>query len=182
MVFGEQLDHISDYVEQNITPLNEEQLNWKLTPSKWSIAQCLDHIIITNTKYFGVFDSLLNGGYHPTLWQRISPLSNWWGRQLLKWTDSIPHKKITTPSVLAPSENLADTDIVPLFLHNQEQLIKYLEQLNSVSKQTEIIISSPVSSVITLRLRTAMRAIVQHQQRHINQANNILHHSQFPRY
>src|SRR5262249_14252239 len=154
---------ISDYVKQNITVLDEEQLNWKLTPSRWSIAQCLDHIIVTNTKYFGVFENLLKNGYHPTLWQRISPLSNWWGKQLLQWSDPIPQKKIQTPSVLVPSDDIMDKDIVQRFLHHQEKLVKYFEQLNSLSKQNGIIISSPVSSFITFRLRTAMRAIVLHE-------------------
>ncbi|MEP6512466.1 MAG: DinB family protein [Parafilimonas sp.] len=181
MGYLEQIEHIGEYVRENFALLNEEQLNWKPRPHKWSIAQCLEHLINSNSKYFPAFEKLLQEGYHPSPWQSISPLSEMWGKKLLELTTSIPTKKIKSPSMFAPSRSTIDAGIIQRFLEHQQQLLQYLKQLKPISKQNKIIISSAVSSLITFDLRTAMKAVAQHEQRHLNQANNVLHHAQFPK-
>src|SRR4030095_12742942 len=116
MYLVEQLQHIRDYVDQNISGLNEEQLNWKTFSSRWSIAQCLDHILVTNTKYFEIFDQLLNKGYRPSSWERVSPFTSWWGKQLLRSTGAIAATKLKAPKVFAPSNDIIDEDIISSFL------------------------------------------------------------------
>jgi hypothetical protein len=182
MYLVEQLKHIREYVDQNISGLNEEQLNWKILPSRWSVAQCLHHLIVTNAKYFETFDQILNKGYRPTSWERVSPFTAWWGKQLLKSTEAFAAVKLRAPKVFAPSNGVIETDIATQFLEHQDHLIRYFEQLHAITKRKNITITSPASSIVTLNLRTSMRAIVQHEQRHINQANNVLHHAHFPKY
>ena len=41
--------------------LNGTQLNWKPNPDKWSVGQCLDHLIVSNSQYFPIFDEILSG-------------------------------------------------------------------------------------------------------------------------
>jgi uncharacterized damage-inducible protein DinB len=36
--------------------LSEDQINWKLSAESWSIAECVDHLIVTNKLYFNEFE------------------------------------------------------------------------------------------------------------------------------
>ncbi len=37
--------------ERLVEPLDDEQFNWSPAPGAWSIAQCIDHLNVTNQKY-----------------------------------------------------------------------------------------------------------------------------------
>jgi len=45
----EEAIHIPEKIDQHFNGLNEEALNHKPTPTKWSIGELLDHLIVTNT-------------------------------------------------------------------------------------------------------------------------------------
>ncbi len=51
--------------------LNEEQLNWKPGPEKWSIAQCLDHLAVTSSKFDQYLETALGRGR--SKWPVTSP-------------------------------------------------------------------------------------------------------------
>ena len=176
----EQLQEIENYVKQNLVQLSAEQLNWKPALGKWSIAQCLHHIIISNQTYFSSFEKIVNNNYHPSLWQKINPFSRKIGHMLTNSISAIPEKKISAPKIFIPSNEYFSVEILDKFLTHQQKLIPLIAALKKL-KTREIIISSPVSSIITIRLKDALILIAQHEQRHINQANNILHHSLFPK-
>ena len=36
--------------------LSESQINWKPSPENWSIAECVDHLIVTNKLYLKEFE------------------------------------------------------------------------------------------------------------------------------
>src|SRR3954469_7557690 len=39
--------------------LNEAQLNWKPSPEQWGIAQCLEHLAITSSKFDDYFSAAI---------------------------------------------------------------------------------------------------------------------------
>lgn len=181
MALSTQLQNINDYIHKNFIDLSEEQLNWKPSSASWSIAQCLDHLIVNNTNYFKTFDALMNDTFHSTFWQRFSPFTNWFGKKLLEFTAAVPQKKVKAPASFLPSKSLLDKNITQRFLQQQEKLLQYFNKLEPLSKSKRIIISSPVSNLITFNLDTLLLAFANHEQRHINQAKKILNHLQFPK-
>ena len=82
MALTDQLNSSTDYVNTNIASLNEEQLNWKSAPTTWSVAQCLDHLVVNNLKYFAIFDEIVNDSYQQTTWRRISPFTGFLEKKL----------------------------------------------------------------------------------------------------
>ena len=42
------LEQIKNTAQVELSALNSSQLNWKPADKKWSIAQCLDHLIVSN--------------------------------------------------------------------------------------------------------------------------------------
>ncbi len=177
----EQFEYANNYVRKNLCSLNNEQLNWKPSADKWSIAQCIHHLIVNNTKYFKTFDAIINNNYSQTFWQRTSPFTKWLGKKLLQFTAAEPHKKAKAPRMFSPSSsNIAD-DIIQKFLEQQDVLLGYFNKLEPFAAANKIIVSSPLSGIVTFDLKTLLTAFGQHEIRHINQADAVLHHPQFPK-
>ena len=176
-----QLDSVTGQARQNFELLSWEQLNWKPSPEKWSIAQCLEHLIVNNTNYFKSFDAIVNDAYRQTFWQRSSPFTNWFEKKLLEFTAPDPKTKVKAPPSFSPSKTFIYKNIVQRFLDQQEKLLQYFQKLEPLANSKKIIVSSPFSGLVTFKLDTLLLALVNHEQRHINQADKVLHHSQFPK-
>lgn len=52
-------NELATYAQARFGGLSEGQLNWKPDSERWSIAQCLHHLITTNAAYFPVFEQVL---------------------------------------------------------------------------------------------------------------------------
>ena len=181
MALTDQLNRSTDYVNTTIASLNEEQLNWKSSPVTWSVAQCLDHLVVNNIKYFTIFDEIINDNYQQTTWQRISPFTGFLEKKLLEFTAAVAEKKVKAPPSFSPSTSLIDKNIIQRFLQQQETLIQYFGRLEPIANSKKIIVSSPFSGLVTFRLNILLTALTNHEQRHINQADKILKHPQFPK-
>jgi hypothetical protein len=181
MALSAQFQNINDYVEKNIAPLSEEQLNWKASPKTWSTAECLEHLIVNNTNYFKTFEAVINNTYRQTFWHRTSPFTGFFNKKLLEFTAAEAKTKVKAPPSFSPTVSVFDKNIVQRFLQQQETLAKYFDKLEPMAADKKIIISSPFSGLITFHLDTVLIAFVNHEQRHINQAEKVMHHPQFPK-
>lgn len=90
-----------------------------------------------------------------------------------------PTKKFTAPKIFEPSSSDIHS-ITSDFMHHQEVLKKYFQQLSALDG-SKTVIASPVSSMITYSLNDALQILAGHEQRHINQALNVLNNPNFPK-
>lgn len=176
----QQLDENTQRVRGLFDGLNSEQLNWKPAPDSWSVGQCLDHLLVGNKKYFDLFRSLASQAYKPSLWAKISPFSASIGKMLLNGTTPDATKKMKAPKVFQPSQSTISADIVSRFLDHQSELKGLMERMDMWADH-RVVIASPAASMLTYQLDTCLTIIVQHETRHINQAERVLNHAEFPR-
>jgi hypothetical protein len=47
--------------------LNAQQINWKPSADRWSVAQCLEHLITINREYYPQFGQIIKGEKKTTL-------------------------------------------------------------------------------------------------------------------
>ena len=52
----------NDDAKRLAAKLSEQQLNWKPSPDKWSIAQCLDHLAVTSSEFDSLFTDAVARG------------------------------------------------------------------------------------------------------------------------
>src|SRR5436853_6686630 len=152
MPLAAQFQNINNYVDKNITSLSEEQLNWKPSLQTWSIAQCLEHLIVNNTNYFKSFDAIVNDAYGQTFWQRSSPFTNWFEKKLLEFTAPDAGTKVKAPPSFSPSKTFIDKNIVQRFLDQQKKLLQYFQKLEPLASSKKIMVSSPFSCLVTFKL------------------------------
>lgn len=54
-----------------VNGLTEEQLNFKATPESWSVAECVEHIAVTESALFGIVDAALQSEPDPSLRKEV---------------------------------------------------------------------------------------------------------------
>lgn len=159
--------------------LSVQQLNWKPSPDKWSIAQCLDHLVVSNTQYFPVLEKIAAGNFKPGFWERTSPFSRFFGKLMVKELGETPKRKFKSPAVFQPSKSNIEDDIILRFNTHLDKLLNLISVFDKVDLE-KTIIKSPSIAFITYNLRDAITIIIQHLHRHINQGVRVLEEKEFP--
>lgn len=149
--------------------LDATALNRKPAPDSWSIAECLEHLLVSESAYIPFFDRIARGEYSMSTWQRFSPLSGLFGRLLVKSVTEEPSTKMKAPALFQPSTSAIDAAIVSRYLRHMDDFLQRLGHLEEVDLDATIITSPPMH-FITYSLRDALTLLVQHQVRHVNQA------------
>lgn len=159
--------------------LNAEQLNWKPADDQWSVAQCLEHLIVTDKQMLAVFDQTINGTRQTKFIERLPILPGLWGRMMVKVLVPGGKQKFKAPPSATPSSSTIDPQIVNQFIAHQqvvEEKLKAVENLNP----DEVIITSPFAGFMTYSLLDAGRIIIVHERRHMAQAERVMAAEGFP--
>jgi hypothetical protein len=160
--------------------LNQGQLNWKPASDSWSVAQCLDHLITANRGFHPVFDLILKGEYRMTFLHRMPFLPAFFGKIVIKAVSPDTPRKLKAPGLAQPSSSSIDPQIVERFVTQQRETLAKMKSLKDRGP-AEIIITSPLLSVVVYSLLDAFRLIVAHERRHFAQAQRVMRSDRFPR-
>ena len=163
------LTESSACVSLEFSSLSIDQLNWKPHPEKWSIGQCLDHIITTNSTYFPVFESVVHRKYMPGLWVRMSPFSNYFGNLLARTLGPERKKAYRSPKVFRPSQASILPEITTVFESHNRELIARVNKIIELELE-DVVIHSPASYFVTYTIFHAIAIIARHEERHLKQA------------
>jgi hypothetical protein len=172
-----ELRQAADEARESFGSLTPEQLNWKPAADSWSVAQCLDHLILTNEELIAPLKKKLAGDKN-TFWESWSPLTGFFGGFLRKSLRS-DAKKFKAPSktIVPPSDLPAD--IVERFVENIEKMSAMIISAEKLDAQ-KTIITSPFMGLITYRLSDGFDIITEHCKRHIRQAKRVTLSVDFP--
>lgn len=166
------IDIITNIIESEFGDMTKEQLNQKLNPQAWSIAQILEHLIIINSTYFPIVHALEHGTYTIPFIGKISFIPMFLGKALLASMKGSRKTKTTTFSIWEPSHSEIEADIIQRFRQHQEELKHMIVQCEHHIK-AHAIISSPANKYIVYPLSMAIDIIIAHEYRHIEQAREV---------
>lgn len=172
------LGTIADDARDSFGHLSAGQLNWKPSEKGWSVAQCLEHLILTNEQFFPEMDKLAAGTRKNSFFENYSPFSGMMGRFLIKAVTegsrpaTAPSKKIVPPSEVG-------ADIVEKYCAHQQEMIGKLIRTEGVDWD-KTVVTSPFLFVMTYTLADAYKVLVEHSKRHINQAKRVMGTEGFP--
>ncbi len=166
------LGSISGEAREAFGGLTVEQLNWKPSEKSWSVAQCLDHLITINSLYFPVFENLRTATLPNTFLERVSPLSGFFGRTLIKAMSPENPKKMKTSKKAYPSASDIDAGIVERFEEHNRELAGRIEKISPEIDLSRII-TSPLAGFVTYSLDDCLTMLVVHERRHVLQAKRV---------
>jgi len=168
----------SEKVRIEFNDLSFEQLNWKPAPGSWSIGQCLDHLIVSDSLYFPSLRKIAEDKFEMNTWEKWNPLGMLFGKMLVNQTQEKVKKKLSAPKVFVPSSSQVDIGILDRFQKHQDTLLEYIASFKNTDPD-RLHITSPVGRFITYSLRNAITILIQHQHRHINQAIRVKNDKEF---
>ena len=171
----QKIDKNTEQFFNAFSEINAAQLNWKPNPGKWSIGQCIDHIIVTNATYFPVLQEIIENRYHEGFLHKMPILPGFFGKMLLSGVRPDGKRKMKTFPVFEPASSNFGLDLLDKFRKHQEQLKDYISKIPA-DKYEKLVITSPASKFIVYSLKNAIEIIIAHEQRHFEQAKNVLIH------
>jgi hypothetical protein len=174
-----QADAIANDARKVFGGLTKEQLNWKPSAERWSVAQCFDHLITANKGYLPIVDSVLKDQKESSIWQKLPFLPGLWGKMLIKSLDPSQARKMKAPKKFEPAQSDVSGSIIHDFAAQQETLIEKIRATSNLDLE-HIVITSPAASFVTYSLMDAYRIIVVHERRHFQQAQRVTEESGFP--
>jgi hypothetical protein len=167
-------------VQTEFSDLPFQPLNWRPGPDQWSIAQCLDHLVVTDSTYFPALQKIAEGKYKMSAWERFSPFSGLCGRLMVNRITEQVHKKMIAPRVFQPSVSLINMGITERFHTHLQTLLDYIARCEKEDLD-KIIITSPSLKIVTYSLRNTIKILLQHEWRHIYQALRVKMREEFPK-
>jgi DinB superfamily len=170
---------IAGDAQKSFGHLSWEQLNWKPSPNQWSVAQCLDHLIVINSTYFPTIQQVVRNGYKPSLQQRLPLLPRFFAWMVIKAVSPETKAKFKTAGHVAPSISTIGNDIVARFKTHQEELIRHMRMTEKLDLSNTII-TSPVASFATYSMLNAFKIAITHERRHFLQAKRVMQAAGFP--
>lgn len=176
---GAELDAIARDTRSVFGLLDEQQLNWRPDASRWSVAQCFDHLMNANREMLQAAAAALAGSRPPTLWQRLPVLPGVFGRMLIKSQMPDATRKFTAPLKAHPASSAIDARIIERFIAQQYEAAARVRSLDERAA-ARIIMVSPFASFITYSVLDGWRVIVTHERRHFEQARRVTQETGFP--
>jgi hypothetical protein len=167
------LNNITKQTLTEFGSLTSEQLNWKPNSNTWSIAQNLEHLIVVNETYYPVLASIKAGTYNTPFLAKIGFMVSFLGKTILNAVRPDRKKKMKTFPIWEPTTSNVIGDILNRFQIHQIELIQKIEGAKELVEKG-IVISSPANKNIVYKLEIAFDIIVSHEQRHLEQAKEIL--------
>ena len=171
---------IGDETSATFGHLSAGQLNWKRSVEEWSIGQCLDHLIMTNRPYFPLIERIVAGGRKRKLWERVPLVPALFGRLMLGAVSPASARKVKARKSFEPAASAVDGQIISSFISHQDELMRLMKATENLELE-KIIITSPVSSLVTYSLLDGYRIVITHERRHFLQAERVMAAEEFPR-
>lgn len=168
-----ELDTTTKHFITDFGSLSTDQLNWKPNPQTWSIAQNIEHLIVVNETYYPVLASLEAGTYKKPFMGKIGFIASFLGKTVLNAVKPDRKKKMKTFSIWEPTISEIKKDILKRFENHQTELKQKIEASKELIEK-ETVISSPANRNIVYKLETAFDIIISHEQRHLEQAREVL--------
>jgi len=160
--------------------LSEDQINWKPANGSWSIAECVDHLVVTNKLYLNEFEKQFAGKQIKTDYSKAEVKHKWLCKFIIKGVDPANIKKSKTFPVFMPSMSNYKKDVFDSFFEVQNNLINLVSSAKDLDLN-KYAMSSPAAKIVKENFCDVLEIIRLHDRRHFNQAERVFNHLNFPK-
>ena len=178
-VFQKQTRESVERGQALLVRLTPAQFNWRPAPGVWCVAECFDHLNVTNRLYCGQFESAVEEarqkGWTAGPHHRPGAFARWFIRSM----EPPVTTKMKAPKVFRP---LADLD----YARVSSEWVSVHGHLLDIAKRFEPLdvgkakVPSPAAKFVKMSVGTAFGIIAAHDRRHLWQAEQVMAHPQFP--
>jgi len=160
--------------------LSDIQINWKPNKQTWSIAECIDHLAITNKLYLAEFEKQFSKEQIKTDCLVTKAKHRLVSKFIIKSVNPDNIKKVKTFPVFMPSMSKYRKDVFDYFFEIQNNLINLVSSAKDLDLN-KYVMSSPAAKIIKENYCDVLEIIRLHDRRHFNQAQKLINHPNFPK-
>ena len=172
------LDAVAADTQSTFGALDARQLNWRPDATKWSVAQCFEHLLTANRLMVDAAQAAL-GGKPRTVWQRLPVVPGVFGRMLVRSQAPQSTRKFTASPLATPASSDIAADIVQRFIAQNNELVRWLRGLDE-PRAAGVVMTSPFVSFIVYSVLDGARLVLAHDHRHVEQARRVTQSPGFP--
>lgn len=160
-----------DHLLEVLDGLSEEQLNFKADPTSWSIAECTEHIALSETTIFGMIESALETPAKSSKRADVTLTDE----QILEMVPD-RSKKMKTSEAFEPSGKFGSHEAtINAFKTKRVDHIKYVATTEDALRSH--FAETPLGTIDAYQVLLFMSA---HTERHILQIEEVLANEDFP--
>ena len=175
-----QLDAIARETQATFGGLDEQRLNWRPDDSRWSVAQCFEHLIAANGLMFRAAEEALSPSAPRSVWQRVPVLPGVWGRLLIRSQSPNATRKFTASPKAQPTSSAIDADVIVRFVDQHRDAVAAVQTMGE-RDAARVVMTSPFVRFITYSVLDGWRLVVAHDRRHFEQARRVTLLPEFPK-
>jgi hypothetical protein len=159
--------------------LDATQLNWRPDATRWSVAQCLAHLIVSNERTQRNAERALDASQPRTIWQRLPVVPGLIGPALVKSQAPGATRKFKTSPWAQPAVGKLAGDTISRFARQQRELAAWIRDLDA-EHAGRAIMESPFGRAMAYSVLNACRLVLAHDHRHLAQARCVMDAPGFP--
>ena len=167
-------DHLTKTHERLISTidgLTDEQLNFKATPESWSIAECVEHLTISENMFNGMLQGALKTPANTAMRDSVTMPDE----QLIDMISSRA-QKVKTPEPFEPSGKFGShEETLETFIAKRKEHIEYVNTTEDDLRNHYG--KLPFATIDGLQIILFMSG---HTERHVQQMEEVMAHDDFP--
>lgn len=153
--------------------LSDQQLTWRPTANRWSVAEIVSHLNLTTRQCLGPVDRAIAEADRRGL-RSVGPFRlTVMGRFFVWYVEPPPKMRLPTPKTLAPQADAPPAQILCDFASLQEQMLQRIRRANGLDLNRARF-RSPFAGFVTMDLLAFFSVFTGHERRHIWQARNVV--------
>ena len=165
----DELDAAESDARALIAGLTEAHAGWRAQPGSWSVAQCLDHLGITNRAYLAAMEKPANRARQHGRLRRRETVPGWIGGLFVRMIEPPVRARIKAPQSIVPSTVPKLADAFRCVLAEQDNVRAFLHTHNDLDLAS-VRYPNPFMPGVRFSLATGLHIIVAHERRHLWQA------------
>jgi len=163
---------------KSFSHLSENQFNWKPQADKWSVGECISHLVNSNRLYFDKIEKILSSASFGE--EKVYPYKqSLMGKLIAKGVDPANVRRTKTFKVFFPASSNIQKNIIDEYVNSAKKFIEFAQKMHSLNLR-KYKLSSPVNRLIRLNLGYPLIIIPLHDERHLKQAERVMNQKEFP--
>jgi hypothetical protein len=169
---AEEFEQMKMDAAEFLSIVSDKEFNKSPDGKKWSIAECIDHLIVTGYDYTNMFEEGLKIAVEKNLRSNGPFKYSWFAKKFISSVEPPPKLKLKAPKKWRPGSKINKRKATAAFLQLQDRWVDLINKSAGLDI-SEIKLPSPATKLIKFSSFEILGVNSAHQRRHLLQAKNV---------
>lgn len=177
--FQGQLEEIRRRAKQLVMRVDDGAFNWRPEARRWSICECLDHLIVSGEKYLPAIGEAIAAGREQRLLGEGPEKRGLIAGLMIRALEPPPSVRFKAPGEFRPRAGQPAETVGQRFAGLQDEIEKRLHEAQGLDL-ARIKLRSPGVPLLRFTLGETFAILLAHERRHVWQAEQVMADPAFP--